>query len=94
MSRDLAGRAHLRLDPPVHRETVAVAEEPFGLTGRELAVLRLLGAGLTNKEIGTRLFISTSTASVHVTNILRTMRVTSRVQATAIAAELGLLAAP
>ena len=92
MIRDLAERAHLQLEPRLQRETVAVAEKPFGLTGREMAVLQLVAAGLTNGQIGARLFISTSTASVHVTNILRKMRVTSRVQAAAIAAQTGLLA--
>ena len=43
----------------------------FGLTERELAVLRLLAEGKTNAEIGAALFISQKTASVHVTNIMR-----------------------
>jgi predicted ATPase/DNA-binding NarL/FixJ family response regulator len=61
-----------------------------GLTERELAVLHLIGQGLTNKEIGSRLFISAGTAGVHVSNILRKLGVTSRVQAAGIARENGL----
>jgi DNA-binding CsgD family transcriptional regulator/tetratricopeptide (TPR) repeat protein len=60
------------------------------LTERELAVLQLISQGLTNREIGSRLFISAGTAGVHVSNILRKMGVTSRVQAAGIARENGL----
>jgi DNA-binding NarL/FixJ family response regulator len=61
------------------------------LTERELAVLRLLGQGHTNAEIGRMLFISPKTASVHVTNILRKLGAGSRVQAATIAERAGLL---
>jgi DNA-binding CsgD family transcriptional regulator/tetratricopeptide (TPR) repeat protein len=62
-----------------------------GLTERELEVLRLLVRGMTNKEIGDRLFISPKTVSVHVSNILSKLGVTSRSKATAIAYEDGIL---
>jgi DNA-binding CsgD family transcriptional regulator len=62
------------------------------LTDRELTVLRLLAAGRTNPQIGAELYISTSTASVHVSNILRKLGVPSRVQAAALAERAGLLA--
>jgi predicted ATPase/DNA-binding CsgD family transcriptional regulator len=61
-----------------------------GLTEREIAVLRLISQGLTNREIGGRLFISAGTAGVHVSNILRKLGVSSRVQAAGIAREMGL----
>ena len=64
---------------------------PYGLTGRELAVLRLLAAGRTNAQIGAELYISPKTASVHVTSILRKLGVSSRVQAAALAERAGLL---
>ncbi len=57
-----------------------------GLTARELEVLRLLGEGRSNREIGDELFISAKTASVHVTHILQKLNVTTRVQA-AVAAQ-------
>ena len=53
-------------------------------------MLRLISQGLTNREIGGRLFISAGTAGVHVSNILRKLGVTSRVQAAGIAREMGL----
>ena len=70
---------------------LAAAPTPYGLTGRELAVLRLLAAGRTNAEIGTELYISPKTAGVHVSNILRKFGVSGRVQAAALAERAGLL---
>ncbi|HEU5486515.1 MAG TPA: helix-turn-helix transcriptional regulator, partial [Microlunatus sp.] len=61
-----------------------------GLTARELEVLRLVAAGRTNGEIGAALFISTKTASVHVSNILAKLGVSSRGEAAAIAHRDGL----
>jgi DNA-binding NarL/FixJ family response regulator len=53
-------------------------------------VLRLLGAGLTNRQIGARLQISTGTAGVHVSNILRKLGASSRAQAVGVAHRLGI----
>ena len=77
---------------PAQKDTISAAEAGarYGLTAREVAVLRLIGEGLTNRQIGQRLFISTGTAAVHVSNILRKLGVTGRVQAATIAHELGL----
>ena len=59
------------------------------LTARELEVLRLVGAGRSNKEIGAELFISTKTASVHVSNILAKLGVSGRGEAAALAHRHG-----
>ena len=85
----LARRARISLTAPEPEPTPAPAH-PHGLPDREAAVLRLLAAGHTNREIGQRLFISPKTASVHVTNILRKLAVRDRVQAAATAVRLGL----
>lgn len=85
----LARRARISLTPAEPGPTPAPAH-PHGLTDREAAVLRLLAAGHTNREIGQQLFISPKTASVHVTNILRKLAVRDRVQAAAAAVRLGL----
>ena len=61
------------------------------LTTRELEVLRLVAAGRTNGQIGAELFISTKTASVHVSNILAKLGVAGRGEAAAIAYRDGLL---
>ncbi len=60
-----------------------------GLTPRELDVLRLLGTGASNDEIGHRLYISPKTASVHVTHIFRKLGVNGRVQAAMVAERMG-----
>jgi len=94
--RGLAERARIPLQAPSAASPKAPgpAQAPvlYGLTGRELAVLRLLTVGHTNAQIGAELFISPRTAGVHVTNILRKLGVSNRVQAAALAERAGLLA--
>ncbi len=63
---------------------------PFGLTRRELEVLRLVAAGRGNRQIAAELFISAKTASVHVSNILGKLGVGSRGEAAAAAHRLHL----
>ena len=77
----LARRGRLELDPE--------AQRPLDVTPRELDVLRLLAQGRTNRQIGETLFISEKTASVHVTNLLRKLGVSSRVEAAALAQRTG-----
>ena len=94
--RALAERARIPLQPRGAATTPDTAQagqprEPYGLTGRELAVLRLLAGGRTNAQIGAELYISPRTAGVHVTSILRKLGVSSRVQAAAVAERAGLL---
>ncbi|MEV4088649.1 response regulator transcription factor, partial [Nonomuraea fuscirosea] len=62
-----------------------------GLTAREVEVLRLVAEGLTNREIAQRLFIAQKTVSVHVSNILGKLTVSTRTQAAAAARRRGLL---
>jgi predicted ATPase/DNA-binding CsgD family transcriptional regulator len=62
-----------------------------GLTPREIEVLQLVAAGNSNGEIGSALFISTKTASVHVSNILAKLGVSGRGEAAALAYRLGLV---
>ncbi len=61
------------------------------LTARERQVLTLIAEGLNNRQIGERLFISTKTASVHVSAILRKLGVASRTEAAVHAGAAGLL---
>jgi DNA-binding NarL/FixJ family response regulator len=63
--------------------------DPTALTPREQEVLGLVAEGRTNGEIGTELFITTKTASVHVSNILAKLGVSSRTEAAAVAHRLG-----
>lgn len=59
------------------------------LTTREHEVLVLVAQGRSNKEIGQHLFISTKTASVHVSNILAKLGATGRTEAVALARRRG-----
>ncbi|NDL59636.1 ATP-binding protein [Phytoactinopolyspora mesophila] len=62
---------------------------PAGLTAREREVLDLIAAGRSNREIGEALFISAKTASVHVSNILAKLGVSTRGEAAAVAYRAG-----
>ncbi len=83
---DLAVRARLPLQPRRDRPSKPArydAQAVPGLTEREQSVLALLAEGYSNGQIAQALFISTKTASVHVSNILRKLNVTNRVEAAA-----------
>jgi len=83
----LARRAHIDVAPGGAEERVSPG---LGLTQRELEVLRLVAAGRNNRDIAAELFISAKTASVHVSNILAKLGVHTRVEAAAIAHQVGL----
>jgi two-component system, NarL family, nitrate/nitrite response regulator NarL len=57
------------------------------LTDREREILSLIGTGLTNREIGERIFLSEKTIKHYVTNILQKLQVRSRVEAALLAAQ-------
>jgi predicted ATPase/DNA-binding CsgD family transcriptional regulator len=65
--------------------------EPFGLSVRELEVLRLVVTGQTDREIGASLFISPRTAQGHVASIFAKLGVNSRAAATAAAVRANLV---
>ncbi|MET9464690.1 response regulator transcription factor [Streptomyces sp. NPDC006544] len=58
------------------------------LSERERAVLELIGEGLTNRQIGKRLFLSEKTVKNHISRLLAKLGVERRVQAAVIAAEV------
>jgi DNA-binding NarL/FixJ family response regulator len=63
----------------------------FTLTERERSVLRLVAAGLPNKQIARSLSISERTVKFHVTSILHKLGAENRTQAVTLAIERGLL---
>jgi DNA-binding CsgD family transcriptional regulator len=67
------------------------AADDVALTAREREVLGLVADGYTNRRIAETLFISESTAGVHVSNILGKLGVASRTEAAAVATRLGLV---
>ena len=82
-------RTRLSLETPDPVAVDRAATNRLGLTPREAEVLALVAAGRTNRQIGDELYISEKTASVHVSNIIRKLGVTTRVDAAAIAQRLG-----
>jgi len=76
LDRDAAVR--LALGQPDHPPASHAAPGPLGQ--READVARLVAAGLTNKQIGARLFISERTVDSHVRNILNKLGFDSRTQ--------------
>jgi DNA-binding CsgD family transcriptional regulator/tetratricopeptide (TPR) repeat protein len=87
----LAARARINLDEIPVQQTISRVPNAFGLTTRELTVLKMVARGDTNAQIGRELFISERTASVHVSNIIRKLQVHNRLQAAAAAEHAGLL---
>jgi DNA-binding NarL/FixJ family response regulator len=65
-------------------------DEP-ALTDREREVTELLATGLTNREIGGRMFISESTVKFHVRNVMRKLGVRSRAEVGYAAGQRGLV---
>jgi DNA-binding CsgD family transcriptional regulator/tetratricopeptide (TPR) repeat protein len=74
------------------RASCASPPAPFGLSEREIEVLRLLAAGRSSREIAEQLVISTRTAEHHVQNIYNKTGARRRVDAAALAGRHGLLA--
>lgn len=64
---------------------------PESLTEREMEVLELLGTGMTNKEIGSELFITERTVKFYVSSILGKLSASNRTEAVTIAVQHGLI---
>jgi HD-GYP domain-containing protein (c-di-GMP phosphodiesterase class II) len=88
-----------RLDPQAVEAVLGAAghrvtrrrDGPFGLTAREIDVLRLLARGLPNKEIATELVIAPKTVSNHVEHIYAKIGMRTRAGAALFALQHGLL---
>ena len=78
-----AADGHTPLDPRVAAALLPAREAPLAdqLSDREKQVLRLVAAGLANKQIARRLGIAESTVKVHTGNIFRRIGVTDRTSA-------------
>ncbi len=76
--------------PPASAASKAVAND-YGLTARELAVLRLVTIGMTDKEVAHRLEISVMTARNHTASIRRKMDAVSRTEASVKAIREGIV---
>ena len=93
MSLERAVEYALEQQEPFPKETATVQKEtyPAGLSAREVDVLRLVAAGLTNAEVAEKLFLSPRTVDWHLSSIYRKLGLHSRAEATRFASEHGLL---
>jgi len=66
-------------------------KEAFGLTFREIEILKTISRGMTNKEIAQALFISDKTVKTHVNRIFKKLGVNNRTRAIIVSIERGLL---
>lgn len=78
--------------PPPAAAVDPEAARAIGLTPREQEILLLIAEGLSNREIGERLFVSENTVKTHSSRLFGKMDVRRRVQAVRKARELGLIA--
>lgn len=69
----------------------AAVNAPDNLTPREIEVLALIGEGLSNQEIGERLFLSQATVKTHINRIFAKTGVRDRAQAVRYAISKGLV---
>ncbi|MER6187546.1 response regulator transcription factor [Streptomyces sp. NPDC001652] len=75
----------LRADPA---ETPGTSPELASLSPRERDILALIGEGLTNREIGKKLYLSEKTVKNHISRLLAKLGVQRRVQAAVIASQV------
>ena len=98
-SIDLIGKGEVVVSPPLAEKLVGKfasmrqreAEEPTGLTDREVEIVKLLAKGLTNKEMAETLFVAENTVKVHIKNILEKLQLRNRQQLAAYAVQQGLV---
>ena len=74
----------------VLQQSVAARRRLEALTGRELEVVVAVAQGLSNAEIGRRLFMSEATVKAHVSRVLAKLGLTNRVQAAILVHDAGL----
>jgi DNA-binding NarL/FixJ family response regulator len=94
LNQEVVGRFLRRLAADAEQAAAAPATADQGidrLTPRELDVLRLIAAGLSNKEIASRLSVATATVKTHLEHILQKLQVSDRTQAAVQAVTRGLL---
>lgn len=80
----------VEVEPPKEIDEEKITQ--LGISQRELEVLQLISQGLSNQEIGERLFISESTIKTHVSNLFVKLDVKRRTQAVTRAKEWRIIA--
>ena len=79
--------------PVAHQSFVFNSEkqEQLGITPRELEILSQIAAGLSNKEIADKLYVSENTVKTHTASVFEKLNARRRTQAVQLAKEAGLL---
>lgn len=77
------------VDGPFQRNEKRLEE--LGITARELEILEAMAAGLSNREIAERLFVSENTVKTHANRLFTKLSAQRRTQAVQLAKEAGLI---
>ena len=85
------GEAPAPAERPLPRIETADTLKLLGITPREYEILQLIAEGLSNREIGERLFVSENTVKTHSSRLFDKLNVNRRVQAVQKGRELGLV---
>ncbi len=89
LTREKIVLKEVRVTGPFQRNQARV--QVLGITARELEILEAVAAGLSNREIGERLFVSENTVKTHSSHLFEKLGVNRRVQAVIKGRELGLI---
>ena len=79
IKKDKIVKVEVEVAPPIEVDLERI--QHLGISQRELEVLELISNGLSNQEIGERLFVSESTIKTHVSNLFVKLDVKRRTQA-------------
>ena len=82
-------RVPIPVDGPFQRNEKRLEE--LGITARELEILEAMAAGLSNREIAERLFVSENTVKTHANRLFTKLSAQRRTQAVQLAKEAGLI---
>jgi DNA-binding CsgD family transcriptional regulator len=89
VTREVPVPVEVRVEGPFRRNQAKV--EQLGITPRELEILEAIAAGLSNREIAERLFVSENTVKTHASRLFGKLDVNRRTQAVDVGKRLGLI---
>ena len=79
------------IEEPEITDRRSLRTNEYGLTSRQMEVLRYMAAGMSNKEIAEAVHLAEGTVKIHVAAVYQTLRVGNRMEAVRAAEKLGLL---